>query len=145
MRQLMFALAIAAWPAAAVGQSAADTVPLTVLVQGSNRVYGQQVSRAKTGTGFATETKAGGIPIEPLAGAVVSLKGGADLGATDEQGRVTIRFPRSERVDLVIRMTEFKELSCRVRVKERVDSIRAELLPVNGVAAWMPYGCKALR
>lgn len=64
---------------------------------------------------------------------------------TDEQGRVTIRFPHSERVDLVIRMTEFKELGCRVRVKERVDSIRAELLPVNGVAVWMPFGCKALR
>lgn len=79
MRQLMFALAITAWPAAAVGQTAADTVTLTVLVQGSNRVYGQQVSRAKTGTGFATA------------------------------------------------------------------SIRAELLPVNGVAVWMPYGCKALR
>ena len=142
MRQLALALALSGYPITAFSQSPADSATLTVAVHGVDRsTPGKQLQRVESGTA----STAGAAPTVPLAGAVVALKGGAPLGTTNDSGRVTVRFPYSERVDLVVRLKEYKDLNCRIRLKEPVDSIRAELLATMAVAVWNTFGCKPLR
>ena len=141
MRQLALVLALGAYPITAFSQSPADSATLTLAVYGVDRTPGKQLPRVE----YGTASTAGAIPTVPLAGAVVALKGGAPLGTTNDSGRVTVRFPYSERVDLVVRLKEYKDLSCRIRLKEPVDSVRAELLHGMSVPVWNTFGCKPLR
>ena len=136
MSKLAPVLVLIAMPvfAGAQAPAAGDSVSLIVAVEGWKQAAPGDPPRGS-----------GQPSTGPLAGVIVALKGGPELGITDEAGRVTVRFARADRVDLQFRAKDQKNLGCRVRVTAAVDSLSVVMMGENRVAVWSKFGCKPIR
>ena len=85
--------------------------------------------------------------LQRVGGAVVSLQSGLVLGTTDDSGSVLASNLPVGRIQLSIRSTKYRPLTCRANVRAGfVDTVDVTLLPERRVAVWeKSSGCKQRR